>query len=194
VARRKQPKNSAAVRGGLAADKRRPEVARLYLEGAFQTDIAEQLGVTQATISRDLARIRKEWISSATVNYNEAVAKELARIDNVEREAWEAWRRSQQDAVQVRSGVQAEKSTDVTIRTGQTGNPAYMRVILECVKQRCDILGITQPGGEARIIGRQFNVQINQEARAAVTQLENDEQYLEYLRSCALDSDASPVG
>ena len=79
---------------------RRREVRRWYLSGKTQPEIAKLLDVSQPTISRDLKYLRIEWIQSAIVDINEAKSKELAKIDVLEVEYWEAWRRSIGDYIQ----------------------------------------------------------------------------------------------
>ena len=50
-------------------------------------------------VIRDLKIIQKAWADSAIFDYNEAVGRELARIDNLERVYWEAWDKSKEPAV-----------------------------------------------------------------------------------------------
>jgi transcriptional regulator with XRE-family HTH domain len=73
---------------------RRRQVAQLYSRGLSQVEIAERLGVSQPTVSNDLKVLRAEWLPSALTDFNQAKAQELAKIDNLEREAWTAWQRS----------------------------------------------------------------------------------------------------
>ena len=143
---------------------RRQKVAEFYLRGMYQADIAAEVGVDQATISRDLAGLRKEWLQSALVDINEAKAKELAKIDQLEVEYWAAWERSKLNAeVEVieqignrRKPKAGEKDTDepaiVPERLkkykrveGQSGNPAFLAGIQWCITKRCDILGLDAP-------------------------------------------------
>ncbi len=68
--------------------------AELYLAGRNQYEIAEIIGVSQGTISNDLKAIRVMWRERAVIAFSERKAEELARLDKLEREYWQAWERS----------------------------------------------------------------------------------------------------
>lgn len=87
---------------------RRNRVADLYLKGLTQSKIAELEGVTQPCIHNDLKAIRKQWVSETLTNFDEIQARELAKIDNLETQAWKAWERSCEDLVTVTEDVKRE--------------------------------------------------------------------------------------
>lgn len=131
----------------IQASQHRPLIASMYLKGYNQYEIADQLGITQATVSRDLKLIQEQWRQSAVHDMDQAKQRELERIDVLELEAWNAWLRSQQNA-------ETETVTDVGIgdkpvtrreSKGQTGNAQYLSVVQWCIAQRCKILGIEAP-------------------------------------------------
>ena len=130
----------------LARDRRR--VAEMYLRGALQSDIAEELGIDQSTVSRDLQSLRDEWLQSALVDINEAKARELAKIDGLEVEYWVAWQESKKDAETItheeKAGWQAY-SKDTTQYVGQVGNPSFLAGVQWCITKRCQILGLDEP-------------------------------------------------
>lgn len=64
---------------------RRRKVAELRLQHWTETEIAEALGVSQPTISRDLAHIRDEWREERVRSYDDWVAEELAKLAALER-------------------------------------------------------------------------------------------------------------
>lgn len=64
---------------------RRRKVAELRLQHWTETEIAEALGVSQPTISRDLAHIREEWREERVRSYDDWVAEELAKLAALER-------------------------------------------------------------------------------------------------------------
>lgn len=141
---------------------RRQHVAARYLQGEYQSVIAQSLGIDTATVSRDLAAIRQAWLESAVRDFDAAKAEELARIDAVERAAWDGWRKSQEEkqigvleesddpivytdakgVPQVRSKVRKRKSMR---KEGQAGSPAFLNTILTCIERRCAILGLDAP-------------------------------------------------
>ena len=133
---------------------RRQQVAERYLRGEYQSTIAQAFGVSQAQISKDLAAIRAAWLASAVRDFDLARAQELAKIDAVESEYWQAWERSKKDketenlegdgTIDLRT--QKPKVTKITKRKeGQSGNPAYLAGILSCIDKRCQILGLDAP-------------------------------------------------
>lgn len=140
-----------STRRSISIDARRREVGRLYLSGKTQPEIAKEYGTNQATISRDLKALRQAWLASALVDINEAKSKELAKIDVLELEYWEAWRRSL--AEQVREMTRAFRSKDANPTTTErtvtkvssVGDPRFLSGIQWCIDKRCKILGLDAP-------------------------------------------------
>lgn len=124
----------------IARDRRR--IADLYLQGWLQVDIAEEVGLSNATISRDLKVLQSEWLESALVDTDKARVQELAKTDRLEREYYRGWVRSQEDAVTVRERVSGDGEPEVTTtRKGQTGDARFLDGVHKCVERRCKILG-----------------------------------------------------
>lgn len=130
---------------------RRQKVASAYLRGSTQAEIAAEMEVDQATVSRDLKSLRAEWMKSALIDINEAKARELAKVDALEIEYWSAWERSQLNAEVETTKMQGsdpekpgklEKQKRVE---GQTGDPRYLAGIQWCIQKRCEILGVNAP-------------------------------------------------
>jgi len=135
---------------------RREKVAAAYLRGDTQNTIAISLEVDQATVSRDLTALRKAWMQSALVDINEAKARELAKVDNLELTYWAAWERSLENAeVQTveKQGVIHDKDGKVVgsrvkqtdRQEGQSGNPAFLKGVEWCINKRCELLGLDAP-------------------------------------------------
>lgn len=132
----------------------RRNIARLYLQGETQASIAEQLGISQPTVSRDLKVIQGEWKEARIHDIDERKNIELAKIDNLELEYWEAWKRSCEDAEvmtvkkkgKIVNGneqtipVEAQKRTE-----GQSGDPRYLAGVQWCINKRCELLGLDAP-------------------------------------------------
>ena len=128
----------------LVRDRRR--IADLYLQGQTQVNIAEELGIGQATVSRDLKAIQKSWKLATLVDFNEARAQELAKIDRLEREYWTAWLRSTEDQQTethkaVDTGDGQRKEAVRTVR-GQAGDPRFLVGVQWCIDRRCKLLGL----------------------------------------------------
>ncbi len=124
---------------------RRKNVAQRYLRGQTQWEIACAFEVDQATVSRDLTEIRKAWLASAVRDVNEIKAKELAKIDATEEQAWKAWAKSQENAEVLRAKMRDGSSETEKISKGQAGDPRFLDIVLKCVQRRCEILGVIDP-------------------------------------------------
>ena len=110
----------------VAIAKRREIVADLYLQGTPQAVIGHQVDASQSTISSDLKAIKRHWRDSAVRDFDTAREVELRKLDRIEREAWEAWRRSQkpsQTAVMSTDG--SDQKTQTTVRD-QVGDPRFL--------------------------------------------------------------------
>ena len=129
----------------IARDRRR--ISDLYLQGWLQVDIATEIGVSAPTVSRDLKALQAGWLESALIDFNEAKARELAKVDRLEREYWEAWRRSCEDAETVRQEGDPKKPPSRVIKTskGQAGSSQFLQGVQWCIDKRCKILGIDAP-------------------------------------------------
>jgi hypothetical protein len=143
---------------------RRMRVASMYLRGLSQWEIGRRLSVTQQCIAKDVQALEKEWLASAMVAIDAAKAKELARIDRLERVAWRAWRRSCQRKEKATTRMEKKLNEDAqrakTITSKATelrdGNAEYLKRIEWCISKRCELLKLNPPqrlehGGSAEL-------------------------------------------
>ena len=124
---------------------RRQQVDELYLNGWRQVDIAKRLGVTQATISRDLEAIRVAWVESAVRDFDQLKEQELQKVDNLERVYWEQYEASKapKKSKVSRQVKGARASIEATVKEEERlGNPTYLSGVQWCIQERCKILGI----------------------------------------------------
>jgi hypothetical protein len=129
---------------------RRKTVASLYLRGKFQSEISKEVNVDRCTVSRDLQVIEEEWLKSGVMDLNAAKARELAKLDEIERQAWDAWEKSRKDSetMEVTGTAQGGKSIPDKVKKithRRDGDPKYLDIVLNCVRQRRDILGLDAP-------------------------------------------------
>lgn len=138
---------------------RRYRVARMYMEGRPQHEIAAVVGVTDGVVAADLGRIREEWRKLSLLGIQERTEQELAKLDHVEAVAWEAWGRSCKDGevvtertesarVSVKGGkapqhilVPTRTVQERTVR-GSSGDPRFLDRIAWCVETRLKMLGL----------------------------------------------------
>jgi hypothetical protein len=136
-------KTTARTPQKKAAD--RAAIAERYLRGEYQSTIAAALGLDQATVSRDLALLQREWEARAAATIDAAKAAELAKIDALERTYWAAWEASTQPQKRTKTADRAgTKSAEVGSVT-RDGNPAFLAGVLGCVDRRCKLLGLDAP-------------------------------------------------
>ena len=69
-------------------------------------------------------------------------ARELAKVDNLEREYWDAWARSQEEA-ETRTVTKDSKGGSTVDRyEGQVGDSRFLSGVQWCINKRCEILGL----------------------------------------------------
>lgn len=150
------PKRSEAERERDLA-----RIAELYCDGRRQADIAAHLGVTQQQVSYDLKVLRRRWQERSAESVDRWIGETLARINALELEYWDAWRRSQR----VRTRVVEESNRAPTAGTGAApvrrrvvieetpvGDPAHLAGVQRCITARVDLLGLAAPA-RARVGG-----------------------------------------
>jgi hypothetical protein len=119
----------------------------MYLSGVTQAVIAGNLGIDQSTVSRDLKILQQEWQVARINDIDERKRQELAKIDNLELEYWDAWRKSQNDKETVTARVKAGEIETTERKEGQTGDPRFLDGVQWCINKRCELLGLNAPKG-----------------------------------------------
>lgn len=125
--------------------------AELYLKGWFQWQIAEHISLnrdynlTQGAIANDLRDLRQRWIDSALVALDERQAEELARINQLERQYWEAWENSlrSEETELDETADRGDRRQHIT-KTSQ-GEPRYLQGIQWCIARRIEMFGLDAP-------------------------------------------------
>lgn len=127
----------------------RAETARLYLQGVPQHEIAAKQGVTREQITYDLNVIRAEWVKNAQEGMTELVARELAKLDRIEAEAWAAWERSCKSRERKRTkkttGGESDRLEAQVETEERDGDPRWLEIVAKCVDQRCKLRGLNAP-------------------------------------------------
>ena len=129
------PEPNARKHAGTAAeraaqrveiDARRRQVAALLVSRVQQQDIARQLQVGEATISRDIAALRARWRDAADIDIADKMLQDVAALDADERQ----WRARMSDP---------QNPPSLPLRLG-----IYDR-ILRIMERRADLLGLNAP-------------------------------------------------
>ncbi len=113
------------------------KVSMLYLAGKWQHEIAAACSVSRQQITYDIKQLNTRWKESQLANIDEKKAKELAKVDELERKYHGAWERSCCD--------------------DQVGDPRFLSGVQWCIEQRCKILNLIEDASKHHITG-QVNV------------------------------------
>jgi hypothetical protein len=100
-------------------------IARWYRQGVTASEMADRIGVTRQQIGYDLREIRRRWVDAQIVNFHEAKAVELTRVDCMI--------------------LRAEGFLARSCPESATVKKQWADVLLKCVDQRCKILGLYAP-------------------------------------------------
>lgn len=153
-------KNPSGARGQRGAKKRQADLAitaEMYAKGKSLQYIADMVGVSVPQVSYDMKLIREVWVERTREAAEVIIARELAKIDLVEKNWWEAWERSIGKKTKTRT---KSVPTNETIEVGEDGqvvvervfevetvegNPEYLKGVERCIQQRCKLIGIMPP-------------------------------------------------
>jgi len=153
----------------------RVTIAEMYLAGHTQMEIAMHLHLSQSTISRDITIIHKEWQESTLLDFNDAKARELARIDKLEREAWIAWEESKSAKRRITGHMsegEINKNNARVVTENQNGDPRFLNQIERCIKLRIAIFGLETKKIDHTSLGEQLRSPV---ILPAVTLIEDDD-------------------
>jgi len=151
---------AAPKRTAFQIERDRRDIADLYLQGWTQARITESINadedrdyqLSRRMIGYDLKALQEAWRESSLIDIDEAKARELAKVDRLEREYWTAWERSRKDIVIVtQAGKMPPKGEDgapdrvTRITKPQEGNPRFLAGVQWCIDRRCKIIGVDAP-------------------------------------------------
>jgi hypothetical protein len=119
----------------------------MYLrEQLTQAEIGEKLGMTRQMVGYDLQALQREWLKAGLMDLTEAKARELAKIDELERTYWDAWEQSKEVKQTDTSGKTAGGELRAQIRKEtRDGNPAFLTGVGWCIDRRAKLLGLDAP-------------------------------------------------
>lgn len=144
-------------------------ISRMYRQGYLQREIRDYLNsreadvdfpegyvnITQQQISYDLKKIQQQWVDEMFTNIDQMRAEQLAKIDALEQEYWEAWRASKGEQIKTRqkvddieklkrdkSSVAVESTTEKII---SPGDKQFLDGVMKCIETRIKLLGLDAP-------------------------------------------------
>lgn len=131
-------------------EENRDKIAALRLRGFTFQEIGERLGMATSYAYTEFKVVEQRWRHSARQNLIEFKARELARIDALEEEAWRAYERSQRDSVEQEEGfvfAQGERQRDSARakRRARDGEAKWLGIVMQCIDRRIKLLGLDAP-------------------------------------------------
>src|SRR5688572_24595656 len=77
--------------------KHRELIADMRLKSFTLNQIAADLGISKATVKRELGKLAGEWRRNAAVTIDSHRQLELAKLESIEQQAWDEFERSRED-------------------------------------------------------------------------------------------------
>jgi hypothetical protein len=124
----------------------RERIAELRLKSWTQQMIAREMGLSRATVVRELRVLTDEWKRAAAADIAAAKARDLQALETLEREAWAEWERSKLDYarhVQQQGGEGGGYNRTET--GGRLGDPKYLQIAINAHERRARLLGLDAP-------------------------------------------------
>lgn len=128
-------------------------IAGLYLRGHSIRQIVDAVNnqserqTSIRTVHNDIQTLLAEYKEQRIAELEDAQRVELAKINEVEKTAWEAWERSKQKEMQTDKSVTGEKSRTEsgTTKEETPGDPRFLQIVMNCIDRRCKIMGMDAP-------------------------------------------------
>ena len=149
-------KSGQKVRSKAQIAEDRARIMQYMRRGWTQESIAIELGVSQQQVSLDYRRILQDSLERRAPDPEEDVEGKLLELAEVKREAWLAWERSKEHAVET-TEVDGTRGASTSVkRKGQVGDAKFLEAVLSCVKQERELRGLDAPK-EMRVRGQVVN-------------------------------------
>lgn len=156
----------ARKRTDLEIARDRALIAELYLTGDYSDQkITEFMNsrpgigyeISRQTVTVDRKRLLEQLQEEGKENTGLWLQEEIFKLSIVEREAWEAWKKSTEETRVVKEieelltdkdGVPIDEHNELVLSKVETlisqnvGNPKWLQVILDCVEKRSRLRGL----------------------------------------------------
>lgn len=130
---------------------REVRAVELSVQGSTQRQIAEELGVSQAAVSKMLSRLEERFARDVVATLDRHRAKQTMRLEHQYSESMRAWTESKQDSTVRRQ----RKAQDATGRAGpavaelivenQHGDPRYLEQARKALNDIRKVWGVDAP-------------------------------------------------
>lgn len=128
---------------------RRYECEKLRARGWSEQQIADELGISQYTVHDDLIENRRIWLERVKGQREQWIAEQLQSLDLIQQLAMEEFSRSRQLAVEKvneqTNGAKGLTTKQKDRKRNRIGDSRFLKVAIECVEQRREMLGLDLP-------------------------------------------------
>lgn len=136
---------AANKRNKVTLERDRVEIAQLSLDGWTLGEIGEKLGLSAQQIWYDLQVIMKRWQKETNLLLDQRKARELMKLERLERKYLEGFQRSKQDSERLSEEKRSTADgafTKTSITTETTaGDPRFLDGAKDCARLRAQIAG-----------------------------------------------------
>jgi len=140
-------------RSRLQREQDRQTISRMALQGKSQQEIANFLELDRSLVSREIKAVRQEWKAASLRDFDELKGRQLAELELVKAELWQAWEQSQavqettateKTALSSGAGTKASgtKIRQLVRQQTKPGDLTFLSGIVTVVKEECKILGL----------------------------------------------------
>jgi hypothetical protein len=146
-------------RTGAERQRDRVDVAHLFLHGKTYREIAEHIAATRPytlsipQVARDMKAVVEMWREEYLKDVDKIKARELARIDELERAYWDGWEASQKEQT-VR---ETERVSDTLGKPDETGRPLSKNKLY--ARERAKRIDTQRDGDSAFLKGIQWCIE-----------------------------------
>jgi len=119
------------------------KIAAMYLQGLPSAQMALQLGQTPAQIDMSIVVLRRRWANTAIRDIDAAINEQLAKLDHLESQYWQAWERSQGIEMPLDEIRRLQRQYGITIRPA--GDVTFLDGVMKCIDRRIKLMGLDAP-------------------------------------------------
>lgn len=121
---------------------RRREVAKLVRLGRSYAEIADAVDVAKSTVSRDVQRLKEQWREEASRDMEEHMARRLAELKAIKREAFAAWLESREGPRREKVRTEGEGRSVTSVgEDGELDTEAAVTEVEEVTKEVTRVAG-----------------------------------------------------
>jgi hypothetical protein len=115
------------------------------VKGETIRQIAEAMNLSIGTVHKGLTQAWENWRATHVNDLEQWWLLELAKLDHIEHEVWEAWEQSKTDRVVhlqvVNPRTKAVRRLIIKSEM-RCGDPRFLEIVGRCIERRCRLLGL----------------------------------------------------